>query len=85
MPLDGLLMLFIHGQAANFTLDRPSSTWVVTIVTNEPKKIVEALIDKLRRASSCWETTGGYTGGRHYLVSCTIYRSHVAEEKHLAS
>lgn len=85
VTLYGLLMLFINGLASDYVLEGPSSTRVATIVTNHPEKMSKALIATLDRGSSYWEVTGGYSNQKHYLVTCTISRSQVAEVKRLVS
>jgi uncharacterized membrane-anchored protein YitT (DUF2179 family) len=85
VTLYGLLMLFINGLASDYILEGPSSTRVVTIVTNHPQKLTEALIATLDRGVSYWEVTGGYSGQRHYLVTCTVSRPQVVEVKRLVA
>jgi uncharacterized membrane-anchored protein YitT (DUF2179 family) len=85
VTLYGLLMLFINGMASDYILEGPSSTRVATIVTNHPEKMAAALIATLDRGASYWEVTGGYSGRRHYLVTCTISRPQVTEVKHLVA
>lgn len=85
VTLYGLLMLFINGLASDYILEGPSSTRVVTIVTNHPEKMAKALIATLDRGVSYWEVTGGYSGQRHYLVTCTVSRPQVAEVKRLVA
>lgn len=85
VTLYGLLMLFINGLASDYILEGPSRTRVATIVTNHPEKMAAALIASLDRGASYWEVTGGYSGRRHYLVTCTISRSQVTEVKRLVA
>lgn len=85
VTLYGLLMLFINGLASDYILEGPSSTRVVTIVTNHPEKMAKALIATLDRGASYWEVTGGYSGQRHYLVTCTVSRPQVTEVKRLVA
>ncbi|MGB3714405.1 MAG: YitT family protein [Candidatus Promineifilaceae bacterium] len=85
VTLYGLLMLFINGLASDYILEGPSRTRVVTIVTNHPNKMAEALMATLGRGASYWEVTGGYSGQRHYLISCTVSRPQVAEVKRLVA
>ena len=85
VTLYGLLMLFLNGLASDYTLEGPSSTRIATIVTNHPQQITRALIAQLDRGASYWEITGGYTGRQHYLVTCTLARSQVAEVRQLVA
>jgi len=83
--LYGLLMLFINGMASDFILEGPSRTRVATVVTDQPQKLVAAFTTSLGRGVSYWEVTGGYTGARHTLITCTISRSQVTEVKRLVA
>lgn len=81
----GFLVLFISGLAADYTLEGPSSTRTVTIVTNKPQEMSAALIAETQRGVSFWEVTGGYTGTKRYMVMCTIYRPQVNAVKRVAA
>lgn len=81
----GFLVLFINGLAADYTLEGPSSTRTVTIITNKPEEMSEALIAETQRGVSYWEVTGAYTGLKRYMVMCTIYRPQVNTVKRVAA
>lgn len=85
VTLYGFLMLLINGMASDYTMEGASSTRVATIVTNHPQLMAEALIDSLGRGVSYWEVIGGYTGQRHYQVTCTMSRAQVADVKRLVA
>ncbi|MCA9935991.1 MAG: YitT family protein [Ardenticatenaceae bacterium] len=81
----GFLVLFINGLAADYTLEGPSSTRTVTIITNKPKEIADALIEQTHRGVSYWQVTGGYTGEMRHMVSCTVYRPQVNAVKRIVA
>lgn len=81
----GFLVLFINGLAADYTLEGPSSTRTVTIITNKPEEMSRALIAETQRGVSYWEVTGAYTGLQRYVVMCTIYRPQVNTVKRVAA
>ena len=81
IALYGFLVLFLNGLASDYTLEGPSSTRTATIITNHPEAMAEALIETVHRGVSYWEVTGGYTGQKRYLVTCTVYRPQVNEVK----
>ncbi len=81
----GFLVLVINGLAADYTLEGPSSTRTVTIITNKPEEMSAALIAETQRGVSYWEVTGGYTGLKRYMVMCTIYRPQVNTVKRVAA
>ena len=75
--LYGFLTLFLNGLATDYTLEGPSVVRTVTIITDHPEAVSEALIDGLQRGVSRWEITGMYTGRPHTMLMCTVYRSQV--------
>jgi uncharacterized membrane-anchored protein YitT (DUF2179 family) len=75
--LYGFLTLFLNGLATDYTLEGPSVVRTVTIITDRPEAVGQALIDDLRRGVSRWEITGMYTGRPHSMLMCTVYRSQV--------
>jgi uncharacterized membrane-anchored protein YitT (DUF2179 family) len=75
--LYGFLTLFINGLATDYTLEGPSVVRTVTIITDQPEVVGQALIDGLHRGVSRWEITGMYTGRSHSMLMCTVYRSQV--------
>lgn len=81
----GFLVLVINGLAADYTLEGPSSTRTVTIVTNKPQEMVQALIEEVHRGVSYWPVTGGFTGEMRYMVMCTVYRPQVNLVKRVAA
>ncbi|MEZ4646981.1 MAG: YitT family protein [Chloroflexota bacterium] len=81
----GFLVLVISGLAADYTLEGPSSTRTVTIITNKPQEMVQALIVEVHRGVSYWQVTGGYTGDLRYMVMCTVYRPQVNLVKRVAA
>lgn len=85
IALYGFFVLFIHGLASDYTLEGPSSTRTVTIITNRPQEMADAIIQQVGRGASYWEVTGGYTGTLRYMVLCTIYRSQVNAVKRVAA
>jgi len=85
VTLYGLLMLFINGLASDYVLEGPSSARVATIITNHPQEMASALIALLGRGVTYWTVTGGFSGQKRYLVTCTITRPQVADLKHIVA
>ncbi|MGD2079450.1 MAG: YitT family protein [Chloroflexota bacterium] len=75
--LYGFLSLFLNGLATDYTLEGPSVVRTVTIITDHPEAVSQALIEGLNRGVSRWEITGMYTGRPHSMLMCTVYRSQV--------
>ena len=78
MALYGLMMMFIWGLASDFTLEGPSTTRIVTVITNHPQPVSDALLNQLGRGVSYWKITGAYTGEQHYMLTCTVSRPQVS-------
>jgi uncharacterized membrane-anchored protein YitT (DUF2179 family) len=81
IALYALLTLFLNGLATDYTMEGPSSVRTATIVTNDPERVSQALINDLQRGVSHWEITGAYTGKKRFMLLCTISRSQVKELK----
>jgi len=75
--LYGFLTLFLNGMATDYTLEGPSVVRSVTIITDYPEAVSQALVEGLHRGVSRWEITGMYTGRPHSMLMCTVYRSQV--------
>ncbi len=75
--LYAFLTLFLNGLATDYTLEGPSVVRTVTIITDQPEAVSQALINGLQRGVSRWEITGMYTGRHHSMLMCTVYRSQV--------
>lgn len=73
--LAGLIMLYIGGQATDMVLEGLSTTLTVTVVTDQPTQVTNALIAALNRGVSYWEVTGGYSGEKRFMLMSTIKRS----------
>lgn len=80
-----LLALFLGGMVSDFVLEGPSTVRAVTIITNQPEELSQALMHHLRRGVSFWTVMGAYTGQSHTLLLCTIYRPQVSELKQIVA
>jgi uncharacterized membrane-anchored protein YitT (DUF2179 family) len=85
VALHGLLCLFLNGLASDFVFEGPSVIKVATIITDKPEKVADLLMHELNRGVSSWEIKGLYTGEKHYMLYCAIYRSQIIMLKHLLS
>ena len=75
--LFGGIMLIINGVASDFVMEGPSTTRTVSIVTNRPKPVTNALMASLNKGVSYWEIKGGYTDETRYMIATTIFRNQV--------
>jgi len=80
-----LLVFCLSGIAADCVLEGPGTVRAVTIITNQPEILSQALMQKLGRGVSCWTVTGACTGQEHTLLFCTVYRPQVSELKQIVA
>ena len=85
VALYALLTLFLNGLASDYTLEGPSTIRTVTIITDLPGEVAQALVDRLDQGVSRWEITGGYTGQPHTMLMCTVHRPQVNNIKNLVA
>ena len=85
IALYGLIMMFVWGVASDYTLEGASTTRVVTIITNYPQEVSDALLTQLERGVSYWKITGAYTGDEHYMLSSTVSRPQVSYVRQIVS
>jgi uncharacterized membrane-anchored protein YitT (DUF2179 family) len=85
IALHALLIVFLGGIASDFTFEGPSTVRTVTIVTNQPQEVANALMEGLKQGASHWSITGSYTGNVHSMVMCTVYRSQVNDMRQIVA
>jgi uncharacterized membrane-anchored protein YitT (DUF2179 family) len=85
VALYAMLTLFLSGLASDYTLEGPSTIRTITIITDLPEEMAQALIEKLDQGVSRWEITGGYTGKPHTMLMCTVHRPQVNNIKSLVA
>ncbi len=76
--LFSLVALVLEGMVADYVLEGPSVIRTVSIVTDHPRDVSDAIINQLRRGVSGWEVTGMYTGASHHMLFVTVSRSQVS-------
>lgn len=85
VALHGLLALFLSGMAADYIIEGPSSVRTAMIITNQPEKLIPALMEGLNRGVSQWDITGGYTGAPHTMLFCTVNRPQINDLKRIVA
>lgn len=79
--LYGILMLIIGGMVTDYTMEGPSTTRTVTVVTEHPQAVATSLMATLNKGVSYWEVTGAYSGQTRTMLTTTIFRSQVVDVK----
>ncbi len=75
--LYAMVMLFIWGLAADYTLEGPSVIKTVFIVTDSTEEVAQAIIGRLGVGVTAWPAQGMYSGQDHSILFCTVNRSDV--------
>ncbi|WP_029897609.1 YitT family protein [Desulfohalovibrio reitneri] len=77
------LTLLLIGMASDFVLEGTSQVRTIMIVTEHPRPIQSALVQKMKRGVTTWDVRGGYSGTERTLIYCTVLRSKVYDVKHI--
>lgn len=83
LALYAMLTLLLHGMASDYVLEGPSRARTATIVTTQPDAVKAALLTRLGRTVSHWETVGGYSGQARTMMICTFYRPQLSDFKRI--
>jgi uncharacterized membrane-anchored protein YitT (DUF2179 family) len=75
--LYSLITLFIWGVVVDYVLEGPSVIRTVFIITDKPKEVSQAVLERLRLGITSWPAQGMFTEARHTLLFCTVSRSDV--------
>jgi uncharacterized membrane-anchored protein YitT (DUF2179 family) len=75
--LYAMVMLFIWGLAADYTMEGPSVIKTVFIVTDAAPAVSQAIMIRLGIGVTAWPVQGMFTGKAHDIIFCTVNRSEV--------
>ncbi len=75
--LYAMIMLFIWGLAADYTMEGPSVIKTVFIVTDAAPAVSQAIMTQLGIGVTAWPVRGMFTGKSHDIIFCTVNRSEV--------
>ncbi len=73
--LYGVILLFVNGLALDYVLDGPSVVRTVTVVTDRPHLLSDAVFAPLNLGVTGWDATGMYTEEQRSILFCTVSRS----------
>lgn len=77
--------MFLNGLASDYTLEGPSSVRTITVITDRPQAVAQALMAGLGRGVSHWQITGSYMDEAHSMLLCTVYRPQVNDVKRIVA
>jgi uncharacterized membrane-anchored protein YitT (DUF2179 family) len=76
--LYAMIALYVSGLVAEATLEGGGTVRTAMIVTKEPERISNRVLDELERGVTVLEGTGAYTGTERPVLYCVISRAEVA-------
>lgn len=77
--LFSLVTLVVDGFVADYVLEGPSLIRIVTIITDKPVAVSNAIIAGLNRGVTSWTGQGRYTKQSHEVLFVTVARSQVSQ------
>jgi uncharacterized membrane-anchored protein YitT (DUF2179 family) len=75
--LYSLITLFIWGVMVDYVLEGPSVVRTVFIITDKPKEVSQAVLERFRLGVTSWPAKGMFTETSHNFLFCTVSRSDV--------
>jgi uncharacterized membrane-anchored protein YitT (DUF2179 family) len=79
--LYALITLYVSGIVAETTMEGPSVIRTAMIVTSQPGKVAEQIMQDMARGVTMLAGKGAYTGEERSILYCVIIRSEVAQLK----
>jgi uncharacterized membrane-anchored protein YitT (DUF2179 family) len=83
--LYGLVVIYVSGLAAEMASEGSGIFRSVMIISSDPEKITENILQTLERGVTILPGTGAYTGTSRSVLYCVITRSEVNQLKALVS
>ncbi len=83
--LYGLVVIYISGLAAEAVSEGSGIFRTAMIVTSQPQKVTQYVLEEMERGVTILSGTGGYTGSPRPVLYCVITRSEVNQLKALVS
>jgi uncharacterized membrane-anchored protein YitT (DUF2179 family) len=75
--LYSLITLFIWGVVVDYVLEGPSVVRTAFIITDKPREVGLAVLERLHLGVTSWQAQGMFTEDRHTFLYCTVSRSDV--------
>jgi uncharacterized membrane-anchored protein YitT (DUF2179 family) len=77
--LFSLITLVVDGFVADYVLEGPSLIRIVTIITDKPVAVSDAIMSQLNRGVTSWTGQGRYTNQSHEVLFVTLSRAQVRQ------
>jgi uncharacterized membrane-anchored protein YitT (DUF2179 family) len=75
--LFSLIVLAVDGFVADYVLEGPSLIRIVTIITDYPGEVSDAIMVNMNRGVTSWTGQGRYTNKQHEVLFVTVGRAEV--------
>lgn len=76
--LYSVVLLFVNGLALDYVLEGPSVVRTLTVVTDRPQAVTDAVYTAMRVGVTSWDATGEYTEESRRVLFCTVSRADAA-------
>lgn len=79
--LYAIITLYVSGLVSETVLEGSGAVRTALIITSEPKRISEQILEEMERGVTFLQGTGAYTGQERPVLYCVITRSEVSQLK----
>lgn len=81
MAMYAMIYMFIATRVVDFVQEGLSHSKSVMVVTSQPQKIAEEIMEKLERGVTLFHATGAFSGETKQVVYCVINRAELSQIK----
>lgn len=75
--LYALVAIFVFSKISDGLLEGTKFAKAVYIITEQPEKMAEVLLEKMKRGVTCWEARGMYTGKDQKILWCVVGKKEI--------
>ena len=83
LGLYSIIAMFISTKVIDIIFEGIYYTKVVTIITESKDKIVNRILNELKRGATITDATGAHTNTKKHVITCVISRSQVSKIKQI--
>lgn len=81
--LYSLISLYISSKVIDIVFEGIDRTKVATIITKKTDKVIESILNELKRGATITNTVGAHSGEENTTITCIITRSQIAKLKQI--
>lgn len=75
--LYAMVALYVTGATSDYALEGPSVIRTAIVITDRPREVSDAILDRMKRGVTAWEGKGMFTDQTHSVLYVTIGRAQV--------